>query len=319
MGSQRQRKKSSERSSRHQAQVGRKGGLHRSSRTMEKRINHRDMSPAQKAAFINAFLALKNSVDSVLHPGRQKRYDDFVEVHKNAMTGPDMFMPMPHGSPLFFPWHRIMLRQFELELQRAVNDPTVTLPYWDWNMNGLNSPFVSEFLGGDGDAAQNNRVQSGSFAFATGQFDIRVWDEGTGDQGLRREFGDDATAWLPDASDIAAGIGRTPYWPGAASFERVAEGVLHNPVHRWIGGNMAEATSPNDPVFFLHHAFLDLLWERWKLQHPTIDPYLPTTSSQGLGLDATLVFNAPGNPPPWSGSWTVSQVVDPANLGYEYA
>jgi hypothetical protein len=44
-------------------------------------------------------LALKNDVDSLLHPGAQKRYDDFVEVHKNAMiSGPAMIMPMPHGG-----------------------------------------------------------------------------------------------------------------------------------------------------------------------------------------------------------------------------
>ena len=46
---------------------------------MDIRRNHRDLSPAQKAAFVDAVLALKNNVDSVLHPGAQKRYDDFVE------------------------------------------------------------------------------------------------------------------------------------------------------------------------------------------------------------------------------------------------
>jgi tyrosinase len=32
---------------------------------------------------------------------------------------------------------------------------------------------------------------------------------------------------------------------------------LHNRVHLWVGGNMALMTSPNDPVFFLHHCFVD--------------------------------------------------------------
>jgi len=35
---------------------------------MDTRYNHRDLTPAQKAAFVNAVLALKNDVDSVLHP-----------------------------------------------------------------------------------------------------------------------------------------------------------------------------------------------------------------------------------------------------------
>ena|SRR5437899_7776837 len=287
---------------------------------MDVRRNHRDLTSVQKKKFVDAVLKLKNNVDSVLHPGVQKRYDDFVEIHKNAMVnGPAMIMPMPHGSPLFYPWHRILLRQFELALQAAMNDKSITLSYWNWDYSGAENPFTADFLGGDGDLAQGGRVISGSFAYAAGHFPIRVWDDPTGDPWLRREFGEDSTAWLPTASDVAAGLGKTKYWPGPSSFERVSEGVLHNPVHRWVGGNMADATSPNDPVFFLHHAFLDLLWERWKTQHPTAAPYTPTHGAPGHDVTSTLVFNAPGEPAPWTGSWTIHQALTPAGLGYSYA
>jgi tyrosinase len=70
---------------------------------MNTRKNHVNMTAAEKKAFISAVLALKNTANSVLKPGKMKRYDDFVRVHKNAMMGPDMIMPMPHGGPLFFP------------------------------------------------------------------------------------------------------------------------------------------------------------------------------------------------------------------------
>jgi tyrosinase len=286
---------------------------------MDIRHNHRDLTPAQKAAFVNAVLALKNDVDSVLHPGAQKRYDDFVEVHKNAMMGPAMFQPMPHGTPLFFPWHRILLRQFELALQTATHDNTITLPYWDWAFSGTSNPFTRDFLGGDGDLAQGGRVTVGPFAHAGSKFTIRVWDTARGDPGLRREFGEDATSWLPTPSQVSAGLAKTPYSPGPSSFEPVAEGVLHNPVHRWIGGNMADATSPNDPVFFLHHTYLDLLWERWKQHHPTLPPYTPVRGARGRDLGSTLVYHAPRRPAPWPGSWTVSQTIDPAGLDYGYA
>jgi tyrosinase len=276
------------------------------------------MTPAQKKAFVDGVLALKNVVDSKLHPGQQKRYDDFVEVHKNAMLGPAMFMPMPHGAPLFYPWHRIMLRQFELSLQEALKDPTTAIPYWDWDLTGSSTPFTIDFLGGDGDSAQAGRVTTGPFAFGTGQFPIRVWDQNSGDPGLRREFGEDATSWLPNSNQITAGIAKTPYWPGPSSFQRVTEGVLHNPVHRWIGGNMADATSPNDPVFFLHHAFLDRLWEQWKVQHPGVPPYAPASNTPGYDLGSTLVFHATNQPAPWTGTWTVQQTLDPLGLGYTY-
>ena len=283
------------------------------------RQNHSALNAARKAAFVGAVLALKNTVDSVLHPGAQKRYDDFVEVHKNAMvSGPAMIMPMPHGGPLFYPWHRILLRQFELALQSAVNDATIAIPYWDWGYAGSSSPFTADFLGGDGDRAQNGRVTTGPFAFAGGRFPIRVWDDAAGDTALRREFGEDATGWLPTPSQVSAGLGKTPYSPGPSCFERVSEGVLHNPVHNWVGGNMADATSPNDPVFFLHHAYLDFLWEQWRRQHPTIAPYVPQQGAPGYDLASTVVFNAAGQPAPWAGSWTVRQTLDTTPLGYTY-
>jgi tyrosinase len=95
---------------------------------MNNRKNHANMTTAEKKAFISAVLALKNNVNSVLKPGKMKRYDDFVQVHKSAMMGPDMIMPMPHGGPLFFPWHRVLLREFERALQSAAGDPNIAIP-----------------------------------------------------------------------------------------------------------------------------------------------------------------------------------------------
>lgn len=35
----------------------------------------------------------------------------------------------------------------------------------------------------------------------------------------------------------------------------------------WVGGDMFhQTTSANDPLFFLHHAFVDSIWEFWR-QH----------------------------------------------------
>lgn len=285
---------------------------------MNTRKNHADLSAAEKAAFVSAILALKNKTNSVLKPGKRKRYDDFVQVHKNAMMGPDMFSPMPHGGPLFFPWHRVMLRQFELALQSASGNPKIAIPYWNWDRSGKNDPFTDDFMGGDGDAGQNYRVVAGAFAFANKQFPIRVWDK-SGNKGLLREFGDDPQAHLPTHSQVTSALARTPYFAGSTSWEPSCEVSLHNPVHNWIGGNMTDATSPNDPIFFLHHCYIDMLWEKWRTQHPTSDPYQPTSGSAQYDLGATLVFNKQGKPAPWSGTWKVKDTLDTATLGYKYA
>ena len=35
----------------------------------------------------------------------------------------------------------------------------------------------------------------------------------------------------------------------------------HGGPHVWVGGDMATFCSPSDPVFWLHHGFIDCLWE----------------------------------------------------------
>jgi hypothetical protein len=49
---------------------------------------------------------------------------------------------------------------------------------------------------------------------------------------------------------------------------------LHGEVHVWVGGDMANpATSPNDPLFFLHHAFVDKVFSDWQaVHHPSLFP-----------------------------------------------
>ncbi|MGY2044641.1 tyrosinase family protein [Pseudomonas pergaminensis] len=285
---------------------------------MDIRINHRFMTREQKDTLVEAILVLKNDVNSVLRPGRQNRYDDYVQVHRSAMGGPGAFMPMPHRSPLFFPWHRVFLRQFEQDLQRAVGDMTLTLPFWDWSMDGPSNPFTSSFLGGNGDSAQDQRVTSGPFAFKGERFEIRLWDMELGNAGLRRELGTEPGAHLPDSEQVLMALSKTPYGPGPDTWVNFCEGVLHDPVHRWVGGNMSLPTSPNDPVFFLHHCYLDLLWERWKRQHPTSKPYLPVSGVPDLDLRSTLVFHAQSDIAPWPGEWTVEQVVNSEDLDYTY-
>lgn len=281
---------------------------------MDIRRNHRDMTPEQKQDFVNAILILKNRTPSVLRPGQQSRYDDFVQIHKNSMGRGNPIFPNPHGTPLFFPWHRILIRQFELELQAAADNPTITLPYWNWSMSGADDPFTDNFMGRDGDPAQNQRVTFGPFALERRFFAVKVWDGESGDAGLRRNFGADGPA-LPSAEDVESAREITPYWNG---WENVSE-MMHNVVHGWVGGNMGEASSPNDPVFFLHHCYLDYLWERWKRRHPT-EPVItfPENAPHGM-LGSTLIFNPDNEPAPWLQPFKVEQTLSTASLDYGYA
>jgi hypothetical protein len=39
---------------------------------------------------------------------------------------------------------------------------------------------------------------------------------------------------------------------------------IHNGVHQWVGGTMTGRLSASDPIFYMHHAFIDLIWEEFR-------------------------------------------------------
>ena len=77
---------------------------------------------------------------------------------------------------------------------------------------------------------------------------------------------------------------------GKDSFFSTLEGFPHNNVHNYLGGagatgypangpfgNMTNFLSPFDPIFFLHHANMDRLWDVWtQRQRQAGRPFLPT-------------------------------------------
>ena len=304
------------------------------------RKNQATLTAGEKSAFVNAVLELKRR-PSVLQSGNRSRsrYDDFVEVHVDAMDVMMMNQPSwAHLGPAFGPWHRVLLRQFELELQQI--DGNVTIPYWDWTQRNARSRTSSlwrnDLLGPDGRTSgpQAGKVMTGPFAFDAGNWTIRVKDRPSDPDYLVRRLGRTADArTLPAASDVTAALTVVPYdtapwedsrrdpnnpalWQG---FRIRLEINLHNLVHRWVGGTMVEMSSPNDPVFWLHHCNIDRLWAEWQRRHPEQAPYLPSTGAPtGQNLNEPMIFHAPGEPAPWREIFTPADVLDNRALGVSY-
>lgn len=193
-----------------------------------------------------------------------------------------------HMGPAFLPWHRDFLWRFERDLQKI--DPSVTIPYWDWATDSeMEDPSASpiwsnDFMGGNGNRRREFLVTEGPFA--VGQWEV-IDEQGNPAGGLRRNFAaSEPVATLPTKEDVSEVLKVTPYdsppWDTTSnpSFRNQLEGFidgpqLHNRVHGWVGGHMGSVpTSPNDPVFFLHHANVDRIWVMWKILNRN-ERYLP--------------------------------------------
>ncbi|WP_459575140.1 SpvB/TcaC N-terminal domain-containing protein [Cupriavidus sp. 8B] len=199
----------------------------------------------------------------------------------------------------------------------VAGDANLAMPYLDWGITDDSDPLTSDFMGGDGDKAQNQRVTTGPFAFSTDQFLVQIGEDHTGDSGLCRDFRDDANSYQPTPTRVGSDLTATLYSSSQKNWKVFSEGNLHSPVHRWMGGNMADAASPNHPIYFLHHCYIDLLWECWKQQHSATDAYLPTAGQPGY-LASQLVFDAPGKLSPWPGIWMVAVTISTTNLDDSY-
>ncbi|WP_369222818.1 tyrosinase family protein [Streptomyces sp. R39] len=237
------------------------------------------LTRAERRRFVGALLELKRSGE----------YDDYVRMHIEYYT-PDgeSGLRAAHMAPSFLPWHRKFLLDFERALRRV--DASVTVPYWDWTRNRTRTavPWTEDLLGGDG-RRSDRQVTSGPFAFRNGRWTITAGVTDT--EYLMRDLGrsHDPLA-LPTSRDVESAVADPLYdtapWNSTSprGFRNKLEGWgpghppaswrNHNRVHRWVGGHMVSGASVNDPVFWLHHAFVDLQWSRWRRRHPHAR-YLP--------------------------------------------
>ena len=72
---------------------------------------------------------------------------------------------------------------------------------------------------------------------------------------------------------------------------------------------MGPDTSPNDPIFFLHHCNVDRLWADWQNRHPTASYEPQSGGPQGHNLGDPMF--------PWDGVATPDRVAprDVLSLG----
>ena len=262
-------------------------------------------------------------------------YDLFIVWHHVAMS---TFTPtsqndrnMAHCGPAFLPWHRFMLRQLELNLQRVLNDNTFGLPYWDWAADGeltASAQKTAPIWQPSAFGGQGSPISTGPLI--PSQFVVKIEANSAGtlvqvNHGLRRAFGVNGATTLPKRANTAAALTQTAYdvapWNSTSgALRNRLEGWnpslgLHNRVHVWVGGDMLPSTSPNDPIFFMNHCNVDRIWEAW-MQKPGgpgrsfVPPDTAPVSLKGHRLNDTLSSMI-------SGATTPAKMLDLTSL-YKY-
>lgn len=236
------------------------------------RKNQKNLTQAEWTALINAIKAMHGTAAA------PPAYRQFVKLHVKAMSMAGMSwhvhtMRMNDGTVSlglnFLPWHRHFTHLFEKRLQQV--DPSVTVPYW----NSVADRAIP--------AALDDPALLSALSVE------RDWDP----------------TQLADPSDLAAVRVFSGTFRG---FQASLEGTVHAGTHNAVGGDMAGAASPTDPLFWLHHAFIDKTWAEWQASPHGKNPPNMTEVMKPAQMAPGVPFGV-----------AVNAVVDIATLGYSYA
>lgn len=208
-------------------------------------------SSATRQNFINGVRCLMGRPSAGGFPGSRNRYEDLVVVHQQSFT-------FVHGNSVFMPWHRYYLWVFE-DVMRVECGFTDTLPWFDESRYSGRFPqssiFTPQWLGG---------VDFGGQCVTNGQFAGITLNIGPGSTNrahcLSRNNDNSKTSQTNSAS--VDNCYRNTFYPNMAS---CIEGGVHAQGHNGIGAVMQDPwSSPSDPVFWLHHAWIDRIWRIWQ-------------------------------------------------------
>lgn len=205
-------------------------------------------------------------------------------IHGTTLAGANpSWNSCQHGTPFFLSWHRMYLYFFERILRAKSGSPTLTLPYWDYQLSGaIPSAYRTPTVGNSlYHASRSASMNSG------------------------------ATLPLSISTNINNALNLTSYMP----FQSSLEGP-HGAVHVSIGGGGGDMGAVNraalDPVFWLHHTNIDRLWEAWLRK--CAGRANPTTNATWMNQVFTF-FDETGNAVNMTGTQVVNTA---ASLNYRY-
>jgi hypothetical protein len=171
--------------------------------------------------------------------------------------------PEQYQQWFFLPWHRLMLAQFEGVIREVLHDEEFTLPYWNPVTGNPDDFIVPAVFRKPGSSLYNGTRW---FWVNNGERIDTLYRDWINLDALNEKFYIDSPT-------------------GNLGFNPRLDQNPHFFTHFALGGDMAEfSTVGGDPIFYLHHANIDRLWESWNRlgnTNPTESAYRDREFSYG--------------------------------------
>jgi tyrosinase len=190
------------------------------------------------------FMSALSNLHDVDNASANSQYSPFSRIHEAA------YQLEIHKSPLFLPWHRALVVDLERRLQDI--DPRVAVPYWRFDQPA-NRVFSANLMG----------VTEAGVEFSPGA-GLARWIDPLRGRLLRDPPARPADGLLDPS--IPDHFGDT-----FVIFSGQLESQFHSGAHNGVGGWLASAASPSDPLFFLLHSNVDRLWAHWQAKYDRFD------------------------------------------------
>ena len=196
----------------------------------------------------------KRYINTVVTASRTYRicFSYLINLHHLLFTGYEI-----HGGPntFFLPWHRWYILQVE-NLLRQIS-PGITIPYWDWSLEANTWTQSEVWDPTNGFGGNGIPVTTGPFK-AGGSYIPPDPNKPIGRRFNGRPRNCAYIALIVQINDASQ----------YSAWHRGIEVDLHDDMHCNIGATMCTSRSADDPIFFLHHGFIDKLWADWQNKGP---------------------------------------------------
>jgi tyrosinase len=269
---------------------------------IEVRKDWGEMSGDERIAYtdaVNCIMKQPSNLDPTLYPGATNKFEDYAAIHIARSLN-------IHVSGFFLTWHRLYLQLWYHDLQETCGY-TGAMPYWNWPATAGNLQTSSVFDGSptsmSGDGLANNTGPiglgpnftiphgTGGGCVTTGPFANYQTTFAPIDIGVALSGGPlppnafnynpscltrDLNSFVANTWTTQAEVDAAVALPDIASFQASLNGNvtadnlgLHLGAHFTVGGIASNLfTSPQDPIWYLLHAYMDKVYVDWQTANP---------------------------------------------------